>query len=583
MQYSWIAIIVAALVAALGAFIGIRRSFGEVQSRAVAFSFCMLALIVVVGSLVVVVGAPSSVAMVVVVACVVLPLVVYASVVLRAEHRQRHFVKAGVEANMVALAREASVHVASASDTQRLPFIETAKPQKVSSSKSVPVRSWRASQRTTNMPPARIVRADAPSTLHRVCGSNPEKLDKVVKVFKSSKMGRSKKAKSKATERESDFVWPEPLSSSQNLSSSADTPVAGLGEEVSPTHEESVFDKALELKEKGSYAQAATLFSKSVQHANDARERRRARFEELSCYANELIKADDEASKVARPSRRERRTRLPHRTRAAKMPATDRPRTSAGMQAMGGVDAENVVFSAGIDQVSASNVGVPSCESAGDVRLTPQAPSQHFSSGTNASVAPVLSSTSASVPKQGDSVVGSASYPLPLGVEKAARKSSERPSLRTGVQAMGGGKVVAAKKAASLPCAPKASEASCVPLTPKAALACAVQNTPAPRSTPVPSSSSEGGAQASYASYIKRAHALKEKGSYAVAARLFAQGAAVGSDARSCRDARFEELSCYVKADQVDRARELARDLRDHSTTMTKIERVKLDAVLRML
>lgn len=82
---------------------------------------------------------------------------------------------------------------------------------------------------------------------------------------------------------------------------------------------------------------------------------------------------------------------------------------------------------------------------------------------------------------------------------------------------------------------------------------------------------------------FSKAAALKDKGAHAVAARLFAESAALAEDESGRRRARFEELACYVKAGQPDRARTLATELREQSQVMTKVERIKLDAVTRML
>lgn len=82
---------------------------------------------------------------------------------------------------------------------------------------------------------------------------------------------------------------------------------------------------------------------------------------------------------------------------------------------------------------------------------------------------------------------------------------------------------------------------------------------------------------------FSKATTLKDKGAHAVAARLFAESAALADNESGRRRARFEELACYVKAGQPDRARTLATELREQSQVMTKVERIKLDAVTRML
>lgn len=82
--------------------------------------------------------------------------------------------------------------------------------------------------------------------------------------------------------------------------------------------------------------------------------------------------------------------------------------------------------------------------------------------------------------------------------------------------------------------------------------------------------------------YFEKAMLLKDAGALLVAANLFAASAAQADSSLDRRHARFEELSCYVKAGEAERARTLAQELRAQTGTMTKVERVKLDAVLRM-
>lgn len=82
--------------------------------------------------------------------------------------------------------------------------------------------------------------------------------------------------------------------------------------------------------------------------------------------------------------------------------------------------------------------------------------------------------------------------------------------------------------------------------------------------------------------YFEKAMLLKDAGALLVAANLFAASAAQADSSFDRRHARFEELSCYVKAGEAERARALAHELRAQTGTMTKVERVKLDAVLRM-
>lgn len=86
--------------------------------------------------------------------------------------------------------------------------------------------------------------------------------------------------------------------------------------------------------------------------------------------------------------------------------------------------------------------------------------------------------------------------------------------------------------------------------------------------------------EARFEEFLAKARNLRDKGLYPVAARLYGEAAAAaeGADARR---ARFEEMACYVKAGQHDKARSLAAELRT-SSVLTRVERIKLDAVERM-
>ena len=101
----------------------------------------------------------------------------------------------------------------------------------------------------------------------------------------------------------------------------------------------------------------------------------------------------------------------------------------------------------------------------------------------------------------------------------------------------------------------------------------AVTATPAPEPTPAASSSYDG--------FCAKAQSLRERGVYPIAARLFAEAAAAAPTPDEARRARFDELACYVKAGDGDKARAVAAELRQ-SSVLTRVERMKLDAVERM-
>ncbi|MEC4184711.1 hypothetical protein VJ918_07810 [Adlercreutzia sp. R21] len=80
---------------------------------------------------------------------------------------------------------------------------------------------------------------------------------------------------------------------------------------------------------------------------------------------------------------------------------------------------------------------------------------------------------------------------------------------------------------------------------------------------------------------MDKAQSLRERGMHPVAARLYAQAAESAPRGDAQRQARFEEIACYVKAGQNDKARALAAQLRT-SNVLTRVERIKLDAIERM-
>lgn len=84
-----------------------------------------------------------------------------------------------------------------------------------------------------------------------------------------------------------------------------------------------------------------------------------------------------------------------------------------------------------------------------------------------------------------------------------------------------------------------------------------------------------------FAEFCKKATMLRDQGNYGVAAILFEKAAAAASSASDKRAAQFDVLSCYVKANDIPKAKALAAKLRQ-SSVLTRFERIKLDAVERM-
>lgn len=107
---------------------------------------------------------------------------------------------------------------------------------------------------------------------------------------------------------------------------------------------------------------------------------------------------------------------------------------------------------------------------------------------------------------------------------------------------------------------------------------------PAPQPEPEPQPQPEPRPQQpSYEDSLAKARSLKAKGEPAIAARLFAQAADLAADDSVRRSARFEQLACLVKSNAAAQAQVLAEQLRADSAPLTVAERVKLDAVARMM
>ncbi len=102
---------------------------------------------------------------------------------------------------------------------------------------------------------------------------------------------------------------------------------------------------------------------------------------------------------------------------------------------------------------------------------------------------------------------------------------------------------------------------------------------PAPKPAPAPKKP-KSTAEA-FAEFNARAAALRDQGAYAIAALLYEEAAAIAPNANASREAQFDELSCYVKAGDAKKAKEIAAKLRQ-SSVLTRFERIKLDAVERM-
>lgn len=141
--------------------------------------------------------------------------------------------------------------------------------------------------------------------------------------------------------------------------------------------------------------------------------------------------------------------------------------------------------------------------------------------------------------------------------------------------------VAAAPAPAAAPAAPKAPAPKAAPApvapqpAPKPAPAPAPEPAPAPKPVPVVS-------EERFQEFLDKAQGLRDRGLYPMAARIYATAAEAAPTGDAQRRARFEEISCYVKAGQNDQARALATQLRA-SSVLTRVERIKLDAIERMV
>lgn len=134
---------------------------------------------------------------------------------------------------------------------------------------------------------------------------------------------------------------------------------------------------------------------------------------------------------------------------------------------------------------------------------------------------------------------------------------------------------VPTEPAAVVPAAAPAPVAVPEPVAP----APAPEPEPTPAAVPAPGPATTR--DACYEEFLGKAQGLRDKGLFPVAARLYGEAAAAASSSADARRARFEEMACYVKAGQGDKARALAAELR-RASVLTRVERIKLDAVERM-
>lgn len=102
---------------------------------------------------------------------------------------------------------------------------------------------------------------------------------------------------------------------------------------------------------------------------------------------------------------------------------------------------------------------------------------------------------------------------------------------------------------------------------------------PEPDDSSAPSAEEEALAWEKFESNRRKAQGFRDRGKNLVAAGLFARAADLAPERQQWREMLFEELGCYVRADKMDEARELARILLAQGT-LTRANRIKLNAII---
>ena len=102
---------------------------------------------------------------------------------------------------------------------------------------------------------------------------------------------------------------------------------------------------------------------------------------------------------------------------------------------------------------------------------------------------------------------------------------------------------------------------------------------PEPDDSSAPSAEEEALTWEKFESNRRKAQGFRDRGKNLVAAGLFARAADLAPERQQWREMLFEELGCYVRADKMDEARELARILLAQGT-LTRANRIKLNAII---
>lgn len=176
---------------------------------------------------------------------------------------------------------------------------------------------------------------------------------------------------------------------------------------------------------------------------------------------------------------------------------------------------------------------------------TPSEPEQEPESST--APAPSVTPTATAIPAPTSEVV---SMPTAAAPEAPAPASAVAPE------------TAATTQTTTAPAAPAAQPAKPEP-KPK----------PEPEPEPIPVDP--------FTEFSNRAAALRDQGAYAIAAMLYEEAASLAPTVTDTRNTQFDELACYVKAGDAQKAKALAAKLRQ-SSVLTRFERIKLDAVERM-
>lgn len=177
--------------------------------------------------------------------------------------------------------------------------------------------------------------------------------------------------------------------------------------------------------------------------------------------------------------------------------------------------------------------------------------------------------------------------------EKAAaeKAAAEKAAVERAAAERVAAQRAAAQKAAAEEAARRAAEEAAKRAAERAALEqAAAEHLAAPSVIPAESAPQKAVAEETqpaskslnYAACFEKASGFRDKGIHLVAARLYEESFYVAQNKKERLAALFEAMSCYVKAEKLDEAGKVARELQKNVNDLNPIQVMKLDAVLRM-